>query len=1019
MKVLQKNSLYIILFAIVSFLLLYYGTIFFGQNKESAPQIQNGVLDLSNWDFDKSGPVKLDGPWELYWGTLLEPGQAAVPTGVFPILSYWSGSLNHTPLQAKGMATYKLHVKVKPSPSMVYGIRVVSVQMSSALYVNGLKLGNSGTPGPSRSEYSPKNKPYIAYFPLEGDTANIMIHAANYDFIQGGVASSLYFGSAKQINRIDKLFTGIGIALEVSILLLGIYHLGTYVTRKKEKGFLYFGIYCISSAISFAGLGDKPLMQIFDGFPFALIHKIQGISMHTSILALTLFIKHVCSEQVPRWLVKSVLTIYGIYSVYFILVPFRVYSYTTFVMSALQIVIYFIIIWLLSAAYMQGNYGSFSKRSLLILILAFCALLICILDASFYLLRIVPKNFLFDFCAMSFVLLISFMLASRFSEAYQTIEKMTRKLSENDRLKDEFLINTTHEFQTPLNGIINISQSLLEGAAGDVNEKQKENLSTIVAVSQRLSMLVHDILDLERIKRNEIHLQTSAVDVKVLISIIMDMFNYLISGKKVSLIQDIPDNLPPVRADENRLWQVVYNVVGNAVKFTEQGAVTVSARYLNGHVEISIEDTGMGIPPHRQQRIAESFDRADCHIPEAYGGMGLGLSISGKLVQLMGGELRLDWSEEGRGSRFLFHLPAAGPFRLQREGNTASFRLTPSAAGEAEPETTGRKFTILAVDDEPSNLQVLSVLFAGEAYRMLKTTSPREALQLLQTSGTIDLVLLDVMMPNLSGYEVCREIRRQYTLFDLPIVILTARNTPSEVAAGFEAGANDFIIKPFNSWEVRARVNTLLQLKQSVQDALASEMAFLQSQIKPHFLFNSLNAILSFCRTDSARAEQLISHLSVYLRRCFDIPGTEAFVTLESELQLVQAYVEIEKARFEERLTVVYDIDPGLLQTRLLPLTIQPLVENAIRHGIMKKENGGVVRLTVKAAAGLAHVEVWDNGVGIPGGKLAALIEKNHARETGGVGLPNIHRRLINWLGNGLQIESAEEEWTKVSFYTK
>lgn len=235
-----------------------------------------------------------------------------------------------------------------------------------------------------------------------------------------------------------------------------------------------------------------------------------------------------------------------------------------------------------------------------------------------------------------------------------------------------------------------------------------------------------------------------------------------------------------------------------------------------------------------------------------------------------------------------------------------SLHLTPSVE---------KQFTILAVDDQTANLHVLSQLFASEPYHILWADNGVEALELLNSRSDIDLVLLDVMMPRMSGFEVCREIRKQFSLFELPIILLTVLHSSSDIEGGLKAGANDFIVKPFDASEVRARTETLLRLKKSVEDALKAELDFLQSQIKPHFLFNSLNSIMALCRIDPIQAENLISHLSYYLRRSFD-PRPDRYVSLQEELQLVEAYVAIEKARFEDRLKVIYDVQPETLEKK-------------------------------------------------------------------------------------------------------
>jgi len=272
------------------------------------------------------------------------------------------------------------------------------------------------------------------------------------------------------------------------------------------------------------------------------------------------------------------------------------------------------------------------------------------------------------------------------------------------------------------------------------------------------------------------------------------------------------------------------------------------------------------------------------------------------------------------------------------------------------------------------------------------------------------------MMPRMSGYEACRKIREDYSLYDLPLLILTVRNTSEDIAAGFEAGANDFVIKPFVAKELRARVATLLLMKKSVQEALKNEMAFLQAQIKPHFLYNALSTIMSFCYTDGARAGDLLANLSEYLQKSFNIDNTATTVSLENELELTKAYVEIEKARFGERLTVEYDVDESLMEQRILPLTIQPLVENSIRHGLMPRKSGGTVKIAVKREMDNIEIVVQDNGIGIEDIETVVRSKDSLKRHKGGVGLSNIKRRLMNYYGTELHLSSHIKEGTKVSF---
>lgn len=1031
LPLIKKHNLLMILLGIgvIAFLVVYYT----GQvniSRSHNPKAQQGVMDLTGWDFTKDRPIKLQGSWEFYWNQLLPSEEEGELSGYMDVPGQWNKQ--HYPVF--GTATYRLIVKVKPS-SMMYGIRISNVQMASAVYVDGVELGHSGQPAMTRENYVPENSPYTFFFPIHGDSVEIILQAANFDFINGGITNQIQFGSMKTIGNLDRTITGVDIVVVVALWMVGLYHLGVFLKRRHDKSLLYFGVYCIVAGFSFMCLSERLFTQLFYMLPFELSHKLQLAAIFGSIIVITLFIKTICSGVFSVWFFRSVFLVFGSFIVFGLIFPFYTYSHLTFIFSTLQVFVYLVVIGKLSAS-KEESYGNFSRQSIMILILAFYSLLICLIDNTLYVLGLLPNNYLGIISMMLFAILISLMLSFRFSDAYKTIELMSARLLEADRLKDEFLVRTSHELQTPLNGILNISQSMLEGAPVHVSDKHRMNLTVIQEMARRLSSLVGDILDMERIKRNDLPLHLTAVDLKVTVSIVLEVLEYLASGKEIEVVNRIPNGLPPIYADENRLTQVLMNLIENAIKYTERGRVEIRAEQSADEIKVVIADTGIGMDPYDWQRIFEPFTQADGERAQGYGGVGLGLSISSQLVQMMNGRIFIEDSMPGWGTRMAFTLPVSRELtetsvheRLSRRQGAFIQDDTSVEADDPKYAKTG-VFTLLAVDDEPANLQVLQNLFAKGDYHLLTATHGRQALHLLKENPDIDLVLLDVMMPQLSGYEICREIRSHYTLFDLPVVMLTVRNTPQDIAAGFAAGANDFIVKPFNALEVKARVRTLLELKRSVRDALDAEMVFLRSQIKPHFLFNALNAILSVGYTDSHRAAELINHLSHYLRSSFDFSNHDQFVSIRDEVKLVKSYVEIEKARFDERLEVEYDIDETLLESRILPLTIQPLVENAIRHGMMTRRQGGKLQLIIRNGAEgtltdsnpeekIISVEIRDDGIGMSEEKIKELLDLHRYRAKRGVGLINIHRRLLLFYGEGLRLESVEGEGTNVHFRYK
>jgi PAS domain S-box-containing protein len=386
-----------------------------------------------------------------------------------------------------------------------------------------------------------------------------------------------------------------------------------------------------------------------------------------------------------------------------------------------------------------------------------------------------------------------------------------------EALKDEFLANTSHELRTPLYGMIGIAESLIDGVAGSLTEKQAINLANIVSSGKRLAGLVNDILDFSKLKNQDIELQRKPVDFRQIVEIVLLFCRPLVAGKPLNLYNAVPTELPAVDGDENRLQQIVYNLIGNAIKFTESGCVTVGARVLSDSMmEVTVADTGIGISPEQFAAIFQSFEQLDASISRAYGGTGLGLSITKQLVELHGGTIRVE-SELSRGTRMIFTLPTTAQPSPPSSRTTEEVARVQEYVAQpllcvSEPEVSVGESRILVVDDEPINLQVISNHLSLQNYAVSQASSGREALAILEQGLRPDLIILDVMMPKMSGYEVCGKIREQFSANEMPIVMLTAKNQVSDLVEGLEAGANDYLTKPIFKNELLARIKTHLHL---------------------------------------------------------------------------------------------------------------------------------------------------------------------------------------------------------------
>ncbi|WP_033130477.1 response regulator [Aeromonas aquatica] len=330
--------------------------------------------------------------------------------------------------------------------------------------------------------------------------------------------------------------------------------------------------------------------------------------------------------------------------------------------------------------------------------------------------------------------------------------KQNLSLQQADKLKDELLANTSHELRTPIHGIKGMAESML-ASQQDLTEGQQKQLGLIIKSADGLARLVDDLLD------------------------------YL---------------------------------VGNAIKYTPQGKVVLSAQVEGQFLRIRVTDTGIGIPKEHLEHIFEPLVQMSPEVSKQ--GAGLGLSITRQLVHLMGGELYVE-SEPSVGSTFAFTLPLAsgkaGGLTLDsRQIEHQLVRQQPLILPDWEsddlPLPPADAPLILVVDDEPINLHILRHLLQPCGYRILPSSDGHDALAKL-AQEPVSLILLDVMMPTLSGFDVCRRLREQHPKDQLPVLLLTALNQPKDIEEGFNAGANDYLVKPFCKEELFARVKSLLE----------------------------------------------------------------------------------------------------------------------------------------------------------------------------------------------------------------
>ncbi len=395
--------------------------------------------------------------------------------------------------------------------------------------------------------------------------------------------------------------------------------------------------------------------------------------------------------------------------------------------------------------------------------------------------------------------------------ARRGLEEKAAQLALSSKYKSEFLANMSHELRTPLNSMLILSRLLAENESGSLVEREVEFARTIHSAGNDLSSLINDILDLSKVEAGRMELDLAPVALADVYQDAERAFRHVAEQQGLSFRTEIDPALPAsIVSDEQRLRQVVRNLLSNAFKFTDQGGVTLSiARGPASVISFTVSDTGVGIPADKLNLIFEAFQQADGTTSRKYGGTGLGLSISRELARLLGGELQVQ-SELGDGSRFSLDLPLLGdpaePAVERSGGEARPDRI-------AESTLQGRK--VLVIDDDVRTGFALTAMLERCGMKVVYAENGREGIERLHQHANTDLVLLDIMMPGMDGYETARAIRSMPRFERLPIISLTAKAMKRDRDQAIAAGASDYIAKPVDVDELMSMMRAWLHARPS------------------------------------------------------------------------------------------------------------------------------------------------------------------------------------------------------------
>jgi PAS domain S-box-containing protein len=376
--------------------------------------------------------------------------------------------------------------------------------------------------------------------------------------------------------------------------------------------------------------------------------------------------------------------------------------------------------------------------------------------------------------------------------AAQALERAKEEAEAASLSKSRFLANMSHELRTPLNGVLGMTELLV---ASNLPAEQHTWADLARGSGEMLLALINDILDLSKIEAGAMRLERIAFDPRASIEAVARVLDPLAERKNLRLELDIQDLPPAVLGDPLRFQQILFNLAGNAIKFTSQGTITLQAHGAGGDCFFAVRDTGIGIRPEEQARLFQPFSQADDSTTRQFGGTGLGLVISRQLVRLMRGEMGLE-SVPGEGSRFWFRLPlevATGPVAVPHT------TLVPSSA------LAGQR--VLVVEDNDVNRRLITAFLCKFGCEYMVANDGQSALEICRQDDQFQLILMDCQMPRLDGYEATRQIRALGGNWSrIPIIALTANAMTGDRERCLDAGMDDYLTKPLTPATLEAKL---------------------------------------------------------------------------------------------------------------------------------------------------------------------------------------------------------------------
>lgn len=742
-------------------------------------EAKNGILDLRNQNISEN--ITLNGEWLFYWNKQVEdPGQINQPGLKVPVPKLWTNyNFTEKSYPAFGFATYKLTVLLPPNAGLLR-ISMPEVYTSYKLIINGEVVASNGKVGKSKAESKPAWINKDVDLQLGADTLNILPQISNFTHSKAGIAKPMFIGS-KEFAKLERRRTeAFDLLLSGCLFMGGLFFLGLYLYGNRDKAILLFALFAVVYSYRIIGANNYVLHSLFPDFNWYFAIRVEYITLFASIGLFGLYSRFLYPEDINKYVVYAICTICFGFAAVALVFPPMVFSSLINPFLVITVLCLVYVPYLYIRAYLKQRPGSNYALSS-----AFALMFVFSISLLHYC-GLIPQLQLVSFFGyVAFFFLQSLVLSHRVSFV---LKKAGEQAAEGLIAKSEFLSTMSHEIRTPLNSVIGMSYLMLKN---DPRPDQRKLLDVIIFSANNLLNIVNDILDYSKIEAGKITFEEIEMDIPALANNLVTSLSGAAQDKGITLTLQLDEALNyRVIGDPTRIFQVISNLVHNAIKFTAEGGVFLHINITESDEDsvtilFQVKDTGIGISTENQARIFERFTQADSSTVRSFGGTGLGLAITKRILELRNSVLQLE-SAPGQGSNFFFYQTFKKTSVLIKAKQAEDLTVRENKPFSGVP--------ILLVEDNPMNVMVAEAFLKRWGATVDVAVDGVDALEKVDTARH-KLILMDLHMPVMDGYTSSMKMRAKG--ISIPIVALTA-TLPSEIEAQLDkTGIDDILVKPF------------------------------------------------------------------------------------------------------------------------------------------------------------------------------------------------------------------------------